>query len=202
MPLSEGSTRRSLIHTRSVRFEGYKREDGLYDIEGRLVDVKPISLQLASRQVPAGEAVHDMRVRLTIDGKLNVLAAEAVIDARPYEGYCETIAPDYHRLVGTNLGKGFRKAAQDLLGSVRGCAHLNEMLGQFPTAAIQTMAGERRDTDDTDNTDTTLDKPFQLDRCHALDTHGEAVRRYYPRWYRDAKTGTKPKSTESPEGTA
>ena len=57
MPFSESSTRRSLIHTRSVRFESYKREQGLSDTEGRLVDVKPISIQLALRQVPAGEAV-------------------------------------------------------------------------------------------------------------------------------------------------
>jgi len=184
MPLSEGSPRRTHIHTRDIRFEAYKREDGLYDIEGRLVDVKPIPIQLASRVVPADEPVHDMRVRLTIDRKLNVLAAEAVTDRRPYEGHCEAITPDYHKLVGTNLGKGFRKALQDLVGNVRGCTHLNEMLGQFPTAAIQTMAGEQRDTDDTHG------KPFQLDRCHALDTHGEGVRRYYPRWYRGAKTGT------------
>jgi hypothetical protein len=26
--------------------------------------------------------------------------------------------------------------------------------------------------------------PFQLDRCHALETTSETVRRYYPRWYR------------------
>ena len=32
-------------------------------------------------------------------------------------------------------------------------------------------------------------KPFQLDRCHALDSGGEAVRLYYPRWRREAKTG-------------
>jgi len=115
------------------------------------------------------------------------VAAEAATDAQPYTGYCETITPDYHRLVGTNLGKGFRKAVQDLLGSVRGCTHLNELLGQFPTAAMQTMAGEQRDIDDTDNTE---GKPFPLDRCHALDTHGEGVRRHYPRWYRGAKTGT------------
>jgi hypothetical protein len=29
-------------------------------------------------------------------------------------------------------------------------------------------------------------KPFQLDRCHALDTTGDVVRRYYPKWYRGA----------------
>ena len=104
-------------------------------------------------------------------------------DGRPYEGYCETITPDYRGLVGTNLGKGFRKAVQELLGNVRGCTHLNELLGQFPTAAIQTMAGEQRDTDDTGNAG---GKPFQLDRCHALETTTDTVRRYYPRWYRGA----------------
>jgi hypothetical protein len=30
------------------------------------------------------------------------------------------------------------------------------------------------------------DKPFQLDRCHALETTTETVRRYYPKWYRGA----------------
>jgi hypothetical protein len=27
---------------------------------------------------------------------------------------------------------------------------------------------------------------------HTLDTQGEGVRRYYPRWYRGPKTGTEP----------
>ena len=31
---------------------------------------------------------------------------------------------------------------------------------------------------------------LQLDRCHALATDGEAMRLYYPRWQRVAKTGT------------
>jgi hypothetical protein len=30
------------------------------------------------------------------------------------------------------------------------------------------------------------DKPFQLDRCHALETTTDTVRRYYPQWYRGA----------------
>ena len=29
-------------------------------------------------------------------------------------------------------------------------------------------------------------KPFQLDRCHALEHTTETVRRYYPKWYRGA----------------
>jgi hypothetical protein len=30
------------------------------------------------------------------------------------------------------------------------------------------------------------ERPFQLDRCHALETTTDTVRRYYPRWYRGA----------------
>ena len=52
------------------------------------------------------------------------------------------------------------------------------------TRSVQVLAGERRDNHDDGR------RPFQLDRCHALDTGGEAVRLYYPRWRREAKTGT------------
>jgi hypothetical protein len=63
---------------------------------------------------------------------------------------------------------------------VRGCTHITELLGYLPTAAVQTFAGLRKREDEGDA------KPFQLDRCHALDTRGDAVRRYYPKWYRGA----------------
>jgi hypothetical protein len=66
------------------------------------------------------------------------------------------------------------------MGSVRGCTHLTEMLSSLPTAAVQTFAGLKRREDEGAH------KPFQLDRCHALDTTGDTVRRYYPKWYRGA----------------
>ena len=46
------------------------------------------------------------------------------------------------------------------------------------TAAFQTMAGQKLQDPDR--------KPFQLDRCHALETTTETVRTYYPKWYRGA----------------
>ena len=61
---------------------------------------------------------------------------------------------------------------------MRGCTHITELLGYLPTAAVQTFAGLRAREDQGPG------KPFQLDRCHALETTGEAVRRYYPKWYR------------------
>jgi hypothetical protein len=45
---------------------------------------------------------------------------------------------------------------------------------------VQTFAGLRQREDEG------AGKPFQLDRCHALETSTDTVRRYYPRWYRGA----------------
>ena len=183
MPLSADPVSRIRKHTRSVRFDGYARADGLWDIEGHLTDVKPEDYPLAPGVRPAGSPVHDMWIRLTIDRRMNVVSDEASTDAMPYPPYCAGIAPDYAALAGLNLMRGFRKALYERFGAVRGCTHLTELLGQFPSAAIQVLAGEQRDNHDDGR------KPFQLDRCRALDTGGEAVRLYYPRWQREAKTG-------------
>jgi hypothetical protein len=186
MPLPPPTAPRDHAHTRSIRFECYRRADGHFDVEGRLLDTKPFAVELSSGLVPANAPMHDMWLRLTIDASLNVLDAEAATDAMPYPGACSEITPDYARqLVGLNLGRGFRRAVQERFANVKGCTHLTELLLQCPTAAIQTLAGFKRDNEDRHG------KPFQLDRCHALDTHGEAVRRYYPKWYVGEKAKAK-----------
>jgi hypothetical protein len=121
-----------------------------------------------------------MWIRLTIDRALNVVDATAVSEAVPYPGGCEAIVPAYRKLIGLNLRRGFRKAVMERLGGVLGCTHLTEMLAGMPTAAIQTFAGETKEERDDGA------KPFQLDQCHALETTGETVRKWYPRWYRSA----------------
>ena len=62
----------------------------------------------------------------------------------------------------------------------RGCTHVTELLGSLahrggPDASRDCGAKTRA-----------LAKPFQLDRCHALETTTDTVRRYYPKWYRGA----------------
>src|SRR5471030_2456367 len=120
MPLSATSVSRISKHTRSVRFEGYARTDGLWDIEGHLTDVKPEDYPLAPGVRPAGCPVHDMWIRLTIDRRMNVVSVEACADATPYPPYCAGIAPDYAVLAGLNLMRGFRKALYERFGAERG----------------------------------------------------------------------------------
>ena len=178
MPLPIQDVERELTHTRRVRFEGYRRADGLWDIEGHLTDIKNHDFTLQTGVRRAGLPVHDMWVRLTIDTTLNVVDAIAVSDAVPYPGGCDTIGPAYAKLIGLNLMDGFRKKVRERLGGIHGCTHISEMLEFFPTAAIQTFAGERSEAPG-DGT-----KPFQIDQCHALASGSQTVRTLYPKWYR------------------
>jgi Protein of unknown function (DUF2889) len=162
------------MHTRRIEFQAFQRDDGLWDLEAHLIDVKPIVTALESGPRAPGEPIHDMWLRLTIDADMNVIEAVACTDSMPYPGYCQRITPDYAKLAGLNLMSSFRRRVIELFGGVAGCTHLTEMLWMFPTAAIQSFFRKPRGDDV---------KPFQLDHCHALQTTGEPVQRYYPRWY-------------------
>jgi hypothetical protein len=166
---------REPLHTRAIEIRGYKREDGLFDIEGHLVDTKPYDFKLAAGVRPAGEPVHDMWLRITVDRQLTIVDAQASMDAMPYVGECNAIEPAYRKLVGLAIRPGYQQRVKELLGGVRGCTHITEMAGILATAAFQTMAGQRMQDPER--------KPFQLDRCHALAVSSPVVGRYYPRWY-------------------
>ena len=185
MPLSSPAARERL-HRRGVSYEGFRRDDGLFDIEAHITDHKDRDYKLAmgtrSKDIP----VHNMWARVTIDRRFEVIDIEAVTDEMPYPGECNRIGPEYKKLIGSNLLKGFRKSIADNMGGVKGCTHLSELLGYLPTAAVQTFAGIKNEADSVDGK-----KPFQLDSCHALATNTETVRVYYPKWF-VAETATTP----------
>ena len=177
MPLSSPAARERL-HLRRVSYEGFRRDDGLFDIEAHITDHKDRDYKLAmgtrSKDIP----VHNMWARVTIDRRFEVIDIEAVTDEMPYPGQCNRIGPEYKKLIGSNLLKGFRKSIAENMGGVKGCTHLSELLGYLPTAAVQTFAGIKNEAETVDGK-----KPFQLDSCHALATNTETVRVYYPKWF-------------------
>jgi hypothetical protein len=180
MPGLDPTVPREPLHRRSIEINGYKREDGLYDIEGHLVDTKPYDFKLAAGIRPAGEPVHGMWLRITVDQTLTIVDAAAAMDNMPYVSHCDQIVPAYRKLVGLAIRPGYHRQVAELLGGIRGCTHITEMAGMLATAAFQTMAGQRKQDPGK--------KPFQIDRCHALDATKAVVGRYYPRWYK----GTEP----------
>lgn len=173
------------VHRRRIQVDAYARDDGLWDLEAELVDTKSRDFELATGVRAAGDPVHDMRLTVTIDTALNVVAARAESLRVPYSGECDRIGPAYEKLVGLNLRDNFRRRALDRLGGTQGCTHLTELAAVLPTAAIQAFAGEVfRSHSSAEAAAGETKMPFQLDRCHALRLDGPAVARYYPRWYR------------------
>jgi hypothetical protein len=194
MPLPPSSIPRHRLHQRSITYEGYLRDDGLFDVDAHLVDAKDHDFELFTGVRPAREAVHDMWARVTIDRAFVIRAIDVRTDAMPYPDACDRIEPVYAKLVGASLVRGFRKRLHDDMGGARGCTHVNELLGALPTAAVQTFAGLRRE-------DEGEHQPFQLDHCHALETSTDTVRRYYPRWYRGSGAGRDVPEDAGPPGT-
>ena len=178
MHLPDPKSPRTRAHHRRIDVEGFVRDDGLFDLDARLTDLKDIDYPLSSGMRKRGDPVHDLFIRVTIDPQFNIVDVAACSDWVPYPGACDTIGPAYRQLIGLNLVRGFRRTVGEMFADVRGCSHLTELLLSLPTAAIQTFATFRRDNDEE------VEKPFQLDRCHALETTTETVMRYYPRWYR------------------
>ena len=113
MPLSPSVSRRALKHARAIEIEAFARDDGLWDIDAHITDRKTRDTTLASSIRTAGSPIHDLWLRLTIDTQLNIVAAEAVSDAVPYPGHCDTIGPAYQKLVGLNLLSGFRQGLKN-----------------------------------------------------------------------------------------
>ena len=191
MPLPSTDIGRRRLHTRTITIDGYEREDGLFEIEGHLTDVKHFDINATHFSRKAGDPVHDMKIRLTLDGEMKIVDAFAVTDGMPYENECNKITPNYReKLKGQKIAAGFRVFLAGLFGKLKGCAHMTELLGSMAPAAIQAMYGNgRAKAPDPDK------KPFQLDGCHALDTRGLVVAKYYPRWYQpDAAEAAETKS--------
>lgn len=172
---------RDHIHSRAIRCRGYKRHDGLWDIEATLEDTKTYSFDNHDRGgIAAGEPIHHMHVRLTVDDDLSVRAAEAVTEAGPFT-VCGAITPVFEQLVGLRIGPGWRRAVLARMAGTGGCTHLTELLlGPLTTTALQTVGGARRRRENSPAPGT---RPPLIDSCHAFRSDGAVVRRQWPAFY-------------------
>lgn len=179
MPLSEPAPRR-LIHERVVECRGYARDDGLWDIEGRLVDTKTYDFPNIDRGgvIRSGEPIHGMWLRITVDDAYTIRDAEAALDYGPYT-VCGDIAPAFSVLVGERIVPGFTRRVRELLGGTKGCTHLVELLGPIATTAFQTIAPMKWRTDPAARTK----RPRSLNQCHAYRSDGPVVARDWPAFY-------------------
>ena len=148
MPLSPPIAR-ELSHTRAITIHGYRRIDELYDIEASLTDTKAYGFPNEERGfIAPGEPLHGMFMRLTVTEDMTIIKCEAASDHTPY-AICPGAAPNFARLAGLKIGRGFLKEANLRIGGTHGCTHLRELLQQMATTAFQTINPHRakRETD-------------------------------------------------------
>lgn len=197
MPLTPPQDR-ELLHSRDIVLRGYRRADGLYDIEAQLTDTKTYGTANFDRTyIEAGEPIHGMWLRLTVDEHRRIITSEAASDYTPYS-ICPTAAPNFARLAGLQIKPGFLKEAAKRIGGTAGCTHLRELLQQVATTAYQTIdpakakqeadaAGESNESSG-DRLDARIaakmgGAPAILNTCVAYGTGSPVVQRRWPHLY-------------------
>ncbi len=178
MPLPLPAYPRKPLHNRSIQVHSFEREDGLWDVEAELIDSKAFSyFKRDGSEQKIGQAFHHMHLRITIDSTFTILDAVAAYDASPFGEPCTSIVGAYRDLIGMNLLKSFRQQVKERFSRTAGCTHMTELAAVLPTAAVQTMSGQRRNAADPTK------RPYQLGGCTAWRLDGPITKELYPQWY-------------------
>lgn len=175
MPLPTAYPRK-LIHSRKLSFSGYQRNDGLWDIEGVLIDTKPFSFEmLGERTWSPNEPIHNMAIRITVNSRLVIEDIHTSMDYAPHAECPHTLSP-MKKFIGAQLGGGWRKTIEENLGKTKGCAHLRELLFNIGTAAFQTVTSVFEDVN-------SKNPPPHLNQCVGWRLDSDLVKRTYPMFF-------------------
>lgn len=175
MPLSDPADR-ELLHLRDIAVRGYRRTDGLFDIEAEIADTKAYAFSVGDRgRIEPGEKLHNMVLRMTVDASLTIVACEAVTEAAPF-AICPGGAESFARLAGLKIRGGFLREANARIGGVAGCTHIRELLQQMATVAVQTtfVLPARQQGSGAER---------MIDSCFGYAATGEVVRQRWPQFY-------------------
>ncbi len=175
------------LHTRQITCTGYEREDGLFEVEAQLSDVRDWALDgvLGGHRRAAGEPLHLMSLRVVVDSSFTIVDVQAVTHQGPYDD-CGGIAPNYRQLVGLRIAQGFNQQVKALFKGAQGCTHITDLVAPLATTALQTIRPllMRRHAAADGQLPDEGPKPALLDSCHGLRRGGEPA---IVRWGRIAQ---------------
>lgn len=171
------------LHRRTIELQGYERDDGLFEVEATLFDMKNYAFETSWRGVMhPGDPLHNMKLRVAYDVDFVIQEVEAQIIDAPFP-VCPAAASAHQAMVGVRMSSGFTRAVRENLGGVQACAHLRELMGPIATIAYQTampvLERRRRERGDP----APEGKPMHLDQCYALASDGEVVAEHWPEHY-------------------
>ncbi len=173
---------REELHCRRIDMRGWRRSDGLFEVEGHLIDTKPddfVPLR-GGPLVPAGKPLHDLGVRLTFDVELVVTAVETFTRSAPYD-LCPEGGQALQSLVGLKMTAGWGQAVRSQLARADSCTHLRELLVPMATVAHQALSFRLRDRPERVDSQ---GKPLSIDSCYAYSSERDLVQRLWPVFHR------------------
>jgi hypothetical protein len=173
---------REALHFRRIEMQGWRRSDGLFEVEGRVTDRKPYDFVpwRGGKAVPAGEPVHDMGVRIIFDEDLRVCDIGTFTEAAPY-AQCPEGGRALQSLKGMRMTSGWGKEVRSRLKGAASCTHLMELLLPLATVAYQSLSAVNRSR--SERLDST-GRPVKIDSCYAYGAERELVRYQWPEFHR------------------
>lgn len=172
-------------------YQGFDREDGLWDIEAELTDVKTFDFQVPNEvRFAANKPIHGLKIRVTLNAQLVIQDVVTAMDVIPHPE-CAGAPHGMHKLIGCTMGPGWRKVINQHVGGTEGCTHLREMLANMATAAYQTVPASqwhRRELAGQPQPEITK-PPFHLGQCHSWALDSPTTQRAYPLFYQPKASG-------------
>ncbi len=181
MPLP-APVKRDPIQTREITVAAFRREDNNWDIEGHLIDLAAYDISNGYRgTIPAGTPIHDMKIRLTLNSKVEIIDIQLDMDSHPYE-VCPGVIPSFKKLKGEKIQRGWNRKLKEIVGGVNGCVHLVDLLRPVGTIGFKTVKREagQHNTPKEAREDRS---PYQINTCHALSSAGPIVKSRWPNLY-------------------
>lgn len=178
---------RQLAHRRMVDCAAFRRDDGLWDVDARLTDLKPFPHDDLARgpRAPA-DPVHRMTLRLTVDASMTIVDAAAAMEDVPYPT-CLAVPPRVGALAGMRLVGGWRDAVKARLPRLSACTHLVELIGPAATTLYQAMSHEAPRPDRPVTPMVAPTTPYFIGGCWSWRADGPAVAQFFPQFAQPAK---------------
>jgi hypothetical protein len=181
------SFEREEIHHREIEMRGFRRSDGMFEVDAHLTDVRAHTIDIEDgRLVEAGQPLHDMSIRLVIDVEMTVMEVYASVDAAPFS-VCPDASSAMQAIKGLRIGAGWSSKVRELLSGNQGCTHLRELLGPIGTVAFQTLYRVRQSLPESVDS---IGKPKKIDSCYAYSSEGQLVLHRWPMYYRGPSLST------------
>lgn len=171
---------REELHFRRIDLRGFRRSDGLYEVEGRVVDRKPCDFTHPGdgKTVAAYDPIHDMGVRLVFDRDMVVHDVQTFTASAPCEA-CPAGGRALQSLKGLRMTGGWSREVRSRLAGARSCTHLMEI--PMATTAFQSLGFLR--VTEPERFDAT-GRPAKIDSCYAYAADGELVLKRWPQFHR------------------